>query len=127
MLSAHMNNEKNQYLRNFMVAVASSIGFAIVFLAFGLNIFQSFLHFLRWLIILTDFILFLILLKKIFYWINISDLVDGVWAGVVLYCFIPIAKLPWLDNFVDAVKGLTLYILIGVIILYTGYRFRKRK
>ena len=110
-----------------MVAVASSIGFAIVFLAFGLNIFQSFLHFLRWLIILTDFILFLILLKKIFYWINISDLVDGVWAGVVLYCFIPIAKLPWLDNFVDAVKGLTLYILIGVIILYTGYRFRKRK
>ena len=118
---------KNSYFRNFLIACYSGIGFLIILLAFGLNMFQSFLHFLTWFVILTDFILFIISLKLLFRWININDVIDGVWAGIVLYCWSPILTLPWTINFVDALKNSTFYMIIGLAILLFGYKLRKKK
>ena len=122
-----MNIEKNSYLQNFVVTCAGGIGFYIAFLSFGLNISQSFSDFLSWLSLSFILILFIIILKIIFRWVDISDLIAGFWTGIVLYCWSPILTLPWLYNFVDSLIGATSYFLIGLIIFFIGYLCTKRK
>jgi len=123
-----MKNAKNQYIRNFVVALSASIGFAIVFLAFGLdNLFSSFLSTLTWLIILIDFIIFLIIVKLIFNWVDVYNIVDGVCIGVVFYCWTPIVIQPWFSDFWYSVSSSVMYFFIGFIVLSIGYFFRKRR
>jgi len=119
--------KKNQYLQNFVVACAGGIGFAIVFLARGLSVFHSLSDTLKWFGILIVFLIFLAVLKSIFSWVKIRDLVDGIWIGIVLYCWSPIVSLPWKENVRDALKGASVLFLIGVIILFIGYLYRRRK
>ncbi|MHA1678021.1 MAG: hypothetical protein ACTSW3_04510 [Promethearchaeota archaeon] len=126
-LSTPMSIKKNQYLQNFVVACAGGIGLAIVFLAFGLNVFHSLFDTLLWFGILIGFLIFLGILKFIFPWIKIRDLVDGIWIGIVLYCWSPIVTLPWKENVIDALKGSSVYFLIGLVILIIGYLYRRRK
>jgi hypothetical protein len=126
-IHSSMDKKKNSYMRNFTVALATSVGFAMVFLAFGLNISQSVLQVGAWIIVLIDFIFFLILLKLIFSWIEVGDVVDGVWAGIVLYCWKPIITLPWSNNPLYALKGSILPVIIGLAILFVGYFYRRHK
>ena len=122
-----MNIKKNQYLQNFAVACAGGIGFAIVFLARGLRVFHSLFDTLKWFGILIGFLIFLSILKSKFSWIKIRDLVDGIWIGIVLYCWSQMVTLPWKENIIDALKGASALFIIGLVILFVGFLYRRRK
>jgi len=119
--------KKNQYLQNFVVTCAGSIGFAIVFLAFGLKVFHSLFDTILWFGILIGFLIFLGILKLMFPWIKISDLVDGIWIGIVLYCWSQIVTLPWKEGVIEALKSASTYFIIGFLILFIGYLCRRMK
>ena len=122
-----MNIKKNPYLQNFIVTCAGAIGFSIVFLAFGLDIFHSLKAFFSYLAILIGFTLFVLLLKGIFKWVDMDEVVNGVWIGIALYCWSPIFTLSWLTNFWNALAGASIYFVIGLVILIAGYLFRIKK
>ena len=124
-----MKIERTPFLQNFIVACASSIGFAIIFLAFKLNISTSFSDSLDFFIILITFILFMLILKTIFTWINIPDILDGLWIGVGLYCWSFIPKLFLFENygFITALKKSTIYAIIGLVIIISGYLIRRKR
>jgi len=118
--------QERPFIRNFIVALSSVIVTKLVFLAFNLKIFKFFMHFLTWLVILIDFILIVIALKLIFEWMKLDDVIDGVWVGVVIYCWLPLLTLPWIDNFWSALQNSTFFVIIGLAILLLGVKLRKR-
>lgn len=122
-----MSIKKNPYLQNFVVVCAGGIGLVIVFLAFGLDIFHSLFDTIIWIEIILGFCSFMIILKLIFPWINIKDLMDGIWIGIGLSCWSRIGTLNWQENLIDSLKGASIYFVIGLVILFLGYSCRRQK
>jgi len=122
-----MSIKKNPYLQTFVVACAGAIGFSIVFLARGLTVFHSLSDTLKWFGVLFGFLLFLGLLKWIFSWINLRDLVDGIWVGIILFVWSKMATLPWKENIFDALKAASVIFLIGLVLLVVGFLYRRKK
>ena len=120
-----MVDKTNHYWKNFVVACASAILLFIAFRAFKLDFLHSFTGFLWWLLVLVVFIVVMVILKAIFSWINTDEVINGVWGGVVLYCWAPIFNLPWAVNVWDALKAGSVYFIIGLIVLLWGYFFSR--
>jgi hypothetical protein len=120
-----MNLNNSLYLKNFIIALGSWIALLIAFLAFGINM-QSFQGSLIWFFVLIDFILFLFLMKILFPWFNKNEIIHGVWAGLVLYCWAPILKLSWVNNFINALKISIIYLIIGIAVFFLGYWLMKK-
>jgi ABC-type Fe3+-siderophore transport system permease subunit len=122
--------KKSSYVRKFIVTCGVGIGFAITFFMFGLDIFHSLPDFIKGLMVLLGFALVMLLLKVIFRWININDMIAGVQMGIVVRCWVPIFKLPWKLNFFDSLTIAAIYFVFGFVILLLGYlisRQRKKK
>lgn len=114
-------------MRKFIVTCGVGIGFSIAFFMFGLDIFHSFSDFLEGLAVLVGFALAMTLLKWMFKWIDINDVIAGVQMGIVVRCWVPIFKLPWKLNFVDSLAFAAIYFVFGLIILILGYLISRKK
>ncbi|MCK9544627.1 MAG: hypothetical protein M0R03_21610 [Novosphingobium sp.] len=116
---------KNNYWHNFMMIIVGIIGSKIAFLAWGLNIFNSCSELFGFLVILIIFVFFIFLLEIFFKGFKIQEFFDGLWIGVVVYCWKPIASLSWAEDWLLAIQNSSFYFIIGFIVLFLGYLYRK--
>ena len=117
-------NIKNPYLKNFVFACAVAIGLKIALLAFGLRLFNSYSDTLAWIAIFFLFLLVLVL-SQLFIGIRIPDLLDGIWAGIVLFSWGQILTLPWFEHPAESLARSLVYVLIGLFVFGLGFFFRK--
>lgn len=116
-----LQGSSGKYTRDLMIALFSFLALSITMRAFGKNICSLNSDFWLLLIILVDYLLFLIAVKIWFTSIEISDIYNGTWAGLVLYCWAPILDMDWLiDPLVSAQKS-ALFFLIGLIVAVIGF------
>jgi hypothetical protein len=94
---------------------------------FGLNFFHSLTDFIIGLCVLAGFALIMTLLKLVFHWIDIDDMIAGVQMGVVVRCWVPIFTLPWDISILASLKGAIIYFAFGLLILFLGYFISKQK
>jgi hypothetical protein len=117
-------------MRDFILTCGVGIGFAVTFFMFGLDIFHSLPDFIKGLSVLAGFTLIMILLKLVFRWMDMNDVIDGVQMGIVVRCWAPIFSLHWHDDFWFALKVAGIYFVFGMVILLIGYflsRQRRKK
>lgn len=122
-----MKIKKNSFLQNFVINFAGFVGTNLALLAFDLDIFGSMVDAITGLIIVADLLLVLYLVKLAFSWVDLDNIFDGIWIGVVLYCWAPIVGLIWESKeFSTFFYQSSMYLVIGLVVLTIGYFFRRR-
>ena len=94
------SKKKSRYFKNFVFACAVGTGIEVALLAFGFGFSDA----LKWLIILFFFLLVVLFSKSLFR-INPSDLIDGVWAGLVLFVWGQVLTLPWFEHSLQSLRN----------------------
>ena len=117
--------KKYPYWQNFIITFTGAIAYAIAFLAIGLHFLNSFYDVLKWFGILIAYSFFMILITYVCRLLKIkdriNDIMDGVWIGLVVYCWTPILPLFFNNTFYVALESSSLYFIFGLAILIRGH------